>query len=355
MSDPAPDSALIVRMSSIGDVIHTLPAFMALRQAWPDAKLGWAVEPAAAPLLERVEEPLHLHVLDTHDWRRNGWRSSTRQRVRAAVAELRAVNYNVAIDFQGLLKSAVVARLSKAGHVVGLAAADRRESLAGRLYDALAPPTEPDTHVIERSLRLATAAGATASTIRFPRLSNEADAAAVEQQLSRMGVERFVVMHGTANWTSKRWPAARHAEVGRALYRRAGIHTIWVWGPSEAASARRIALIAGEGNHCAFATTLPQLAALLRRAALFVGGDSAPLHLAVACGTPTVAIFGPTDPAVLGSVHGPDAAVVNRLPCSFCHRRRCPIGTRECLEGLGSGEVVAAALDRLADGAARAG
>ena len=277
------------------------------------------------------------------------------QRIRAAMAELRAVNYDVAIDFQGLLKSAVVARLSKAEQVVGLADTDRRESLAGRFYGALAPPTEPGTHVIDRGLRLAAAAGATTSTIRFPRLSNDADAATVEQQLSRMGVERFVVMHGAASWTSKRWPAARHAEVGRALYRRAGIHTIWVWGPSEAASARRIALIAGEGNHCAFPTTLPQLAALLRRAVLFVGGDSAPLHLAVACETPTVAIFGPTDPAVLGSVHGADAAVVNRLPCSFCHQRRCPIGTRECLEGLAAADVVAAAIDRLADATARAG
>lgn len=355
MNDTAPDSALIVRMSSIGDVIHTLPAFMALRAAWPETKLGWAVEPAAAPLLQRVDEPLRLHVFATQNWRRSGWRSGTRREIRDALTDLRAVNYSVAIDFQGLLKSAVVAHLSKAAHVVGLAAADRRESLAGRFYDVLAPPVEPGTHVIDRSLRLAAAAGATDSTIRFPRLSNDEDAALVEQQLGRMGVERFVVMHGAANWTSKQWPAARHAEVGRALYRRAGIHTLWTWGPGEAASARRIALIGGEGNHCAFPTTLPQLAALLRRADLFVGGDSAPLHLAIACGTPTVAIFGPTDPATLGSVHESDAAVVNRLPCSFCHRRQCPIGTRECLEGLAAADVVTAALDRLGHGAARAG
>jgi len=349
-----PRSALIVRLSSIGDVIHTLPAFAALRDAWPDTRLGWAVEPAAAPLVRALPDPLTVHELDTAAWRRTAWRPSTWRAMRAAHRELQQAGYDVALDFQGLIKSALVAHASGA-RVVGLAASDAREPLALRWYDASAAPTDPDSHIVERSLGVVRAAGAPTGEPRFPEIASEHDFRHVDEQLAAHGIDRFIAAHGAANWSSKRWPLSRLAQTGRDLYRRTGLPVLWLWGPGEERRARHIAATAGEGNAAAFATTLPQLAALLSRARLFVGGDSAPLHLAVACGTPTVGIFGPTAPQRLGPIDARDLSVISRQPCSFCHRRRCPLGTRACLETLPAADVVSAALRRLASAVPQAG
>lgn len=354
MSKEPPRSALIVRLSSIGDVVHTLPAYAALRDAWPATRLGWAVEPAAAPLLRRIPDGPTVHLLDTRAWRRGFWRSGPRRAMRAALDELRAARYELALDFQGLIKSAIVARLSRAP-VWGLARADLREPLAARLYDVSVSPADPEAHIIERGLHLAAGAGGTTPALRFPRVFNDQDESFVGTELERLGIDRFIVVHGAANWQSKRWPLERHATVGRDLYRQTGIPVLWAWGPGEEREARRAAAAAGEGNAAIFPTTLPQLAALLHRAELFIGGDSAPLHLAVANETPTVGIFGPTSPHRLGSIDPADLAVVSVQPCSFCHQRRCPLGTRACLETLAAGDVVAAARERLLKSVARAG
>jgi len=354
VSTPAPRSVLIVRLSSIGDVVHTLPAFNAIRETWPEARLGWVVEPAAAPLVKALPGPLTVHVIDTARWRRNLWRPATWGAMRGAVRQLRAVDYELALDFQGLIKSACVARRSGA-RVLGLAAADLRETLASRWYDDAAPAADPTGHIIERSLGLARAAGAAGTATSFPSIGNDEDRRYVDAQLSELGIDGFVVAHGAANWPSKSWPRSRQAAAGRDLYRRSGLPVLWTWGPGEEQAAQRTAAVAGEGNVVAFPTTLPQLAALLSRARLFVGGDSAPLHLAVACSTPTVAVFGPTSPQRLGPIDPHDISVTSAQPCSFCHQRRCPLGTRACLETLAADDVVAAALARLAAPVAKAG
>lgn len=343
----SPRSVLIVRLSSIGDVIHTLPAYQAARRAWPEARFGWAVEPAAASLVHALPPPLDVHVIDTSAWRRRLWSPTTWRAIGGARRELQAADYAIALDFQGLIKSARVARASGA-RVIGLSPQDAREPLATRSYDQTAPPCAAEAHIIQRSLGVVAAAGADVSEVSFPQLGDAEDERLVDAALERLGLERFIVAHGAANWPSKQWPRARLAATGRDLYRRTGLPVLWSWGPGEASAALRIAATAGEGNHAAFDTTLPQLAVLLRRAALFVGGDSAPLHLAVACGTPTVAIFGPTPPHRLGPVDPRDISVISRQPCSFCHRRRCPLGTNACLETLEAADVVAAAEQRLA-------
>ena len=353
MSEEAPRSALIVRLSSIGDVVHTLPAYVALRDAWPTTRLGWAVEPAAAPLLRRIADGPTVHVLDTPAFRRAIWRSRPRRALRAAFDELRAPAYELALDFQGLIKSAIVARLSGAS-VWGLAKTDLREPLAARLHHVSAPAADPEGHIIDRSLHLAAAAGVPMAAPRFPRLFDDQDESAVAAGLEQLGTERFIVMHGAANWESKRWPLTQQAAVGRDLFRHTGLKVLWAWGPGEERQARRAATAAGEGNFAAFPTTLTELAALLHRADLFVGGDSAPLHLAVATKTPTVGIFGPTSPHRLGPIDPADGAVASVQPCSYCHQRRCPLGTRACLETLAAGDVVVAARRRLAPAGAPA-
>lgn len=347
MTTAPPERALVVRLSSIGDVIHTLPAYMALRAAWPSTLLGWAVEPAAAPLVQRLPGPLQVHVLDLQGGRQGWWRAPIRRRLRRGLASLRRAGYELAIDFQGLLKSAMVARLSR-GEVMGFPAGVLRERLAARLYHRTpSPPPTAERHVIWRNLQLAEAAGAAAAEPRFPRLWDDTDATYVERRLARMGVRRFAVLHAGSNWLSKAWPPLHFAAVGETLVRSTDLSLLWIWGPGEESRAAALAVAVGPRSYPAFPTTLTQLAALLERADLFLGGDSAPLHLAVAAGTPVVGIYGPTDPRRTGPLDRRDRAVFNPLPCSFCHRRRCPLGTRQCLEELGPDAVAAAALARL--------
>lgn len=345
----APERALVVRLSSIGDVVHTLPAFMTLREAWPETELGWAVEPAAAELLRRLPGRLRVHVVDLPAWKRRWWAPETASALLTTRRRLGAAGYELALDFQGLLKSAVVARWSGAP-VVGLHPSELREPLAARLYDRTADPLPPGRHVVERGLRLAAAVGAEPATTRFPELANDADRARVADRLGTLGVSGFATLHAVANWPSKRWPSSRWVELGRQLHRRAGLEVLWLWGPGERQRVAAWAGAAGAGNRMAPPTDLPQLAALLERADVHVGGDSAPLHLAVAVGAPVVGLFGPTDPARNGPLSGLDRSVARRLPCSFCFARRCPLGTVQCLREVPVAKVLDAVLARRAAG-----
>lgn len=340
-----PRSVLVVRLSSIGDVVHTLPAWQALRSQWPEADIGWAVEEAAADLVSALPG-VRVHLLPIQRWRRQLGAPRTWREIAAARRRLREIGYELAIDFQGLLKSAIVARASGA-EVLGLSGGDAREPAAVRLYHRAAPELDGPTHAIDRAVHLARAAGASADRAAWPPLFDDAAAARVEARLREMGVDRFVALHAAANWPSKRYPSDRLVEAARRLHADTGDPVLWIWGPGEREEIADLAARAGTGNVPAFGTTLPELAALLQRARLFVGGDSAPLHLAVALGTPVVAIFGPTDPALLGPRRPEDVVVRRVLECSHCHSRRCPLGTLECLESISPDEIVAAAQERL--------
>lgn len=343
---PAPESVLIVRLSSIGDVVHTFPAYMALRRSWPETAFGWAVESAAADLVRRLPGNLRVHELPIQSWRRRllSWRFQ--REARACLRQIRTAGYELAIDFQGLLKSAIVARAART-EILGFAPGDLRERIAARLYHRTAPVAPPGCHIVRHNLHLAAAAGARRTAIEFPRLCNDADERYASEQIERLGVERFAIIHTAANWPSKRYDPKRFIAAARDLHHRTGLHFLWIWGPGERESAREHATHAGPGQHLAPPTRLPQLVGLLRAASLFIGGDSAPLHLAVACGTPVVALFGPTDPARLGPLDPDDQVVRQVLPCSYCHARRCRLGTRECLESIPPEALVDAAMVRL--------
>jgi len=341
-----PARVLIVRLSSIGDIIHAMPAFMALREALPDAEIGWAVESAAASLVRRIPDLTRVHELDVQTWRGTLLRPTTWIAGRRAIAGIRDCHYDLAIDMQGLWKSAVLARLSGA-QVLGMATTELRERGVRHLYQTQASPTPPGVHVIDRGLHLvATACPAVAATTRWPMLTTAADTEAIRGHVAGYA-QAPILVHSAANWASKVYPEDRWAEVGQQLQALTGRPVVWLWGPGEGARATRIAAAAGAGNAACFRTELPHLAALMRHAAVVVGGDSAPLHLAVACGAPVVALFGPTDPARLGPTDPADRVVVRQLECSHCHRRVCPLGTNECLDSIGADEIVRAVIARL--------
>ncbi|MBI3932480.1 MAG: glycosyltransferase family 9 protein [Acidobacteria bacterium] len=308
--------ALLVRLSSIGDVVHTLPVLAALRtHGW---EAGWAVEPAARPILEH--HPLLAHTVPIPGARAFGFANA-----RIAVEALRAQRYDVALDLQGLWKSAAWARLSGAPRVVGYARAWRREPLSSVLVRELSdlPPDLP--HVIDKNLALLRPLGIEAVGLReFPLLTNAARASATATDLADLGLKDFVVLNPGGGWASKLWSPERYGEIARGLRER-GLQTLVTWGPGEERLADRVTG-ASEGAvvRCP-PTTLLEYVEIVRRARLVVAADTGPLHLACAAGTPVVGIYGPTDPARNGPF-SPADRVVRRTPlCSPCHKRRCRI------------------------------
>ncbi len=308
--------ALVVRLSSIGDVVHTLPALSALkRNNWD---VGWVVEPPGGALLQG--HPLLSSLVVAPPRKAFGL-----GRAQGAVAELRGQAFDVALDFQGLWKSVVWARSSRAPRVLGFARPWRREGLSSMLLrESVALPPEL-RHVIDKNLALLRPLGIDAVGSRnFPIPPTEAQSETVRARLAELGLGPFALLNPGGGWTSKLWPAERYGLLARGLRDR-GIASIVTWGPGEEALADRVTAASDGAAVRSFPTTLLEFAELSRFARLLVAADTGPLHLACAVGTPVVGIYGPTDPARNGPFDPADR-VVRRVPlCSPCHRRRCRI------------------------------
>ncbi|MBI4483535.1 MAG: glycosyltransferase family 9 protein [Acidobacteria bacterium] len=324
---------LIVKLSSLGDLIHTLPAAAALRQAYPHARIDWLVEPAGRSLLELC--PLVDRILVS----RKGVRGTL-----TTVVQLRREGYDAALDFQGLWKSAVLTRLSGARFRLGFAREYLREPSAAWLYTHRVRPGSPHLHRIDANLALAEAAGAAAGNPGFPLVSRPEDDAYVQEKLEELGLKRFAVLNPAAGWPTKEWPVERYAALAKRFPAELGLDTLWTWGPGEDHFFTHLQRLAVAVR--TFPTTVPQMIPLLRSATLFVGGDTGPMHLACALGTPVVAILGPTSPWHNGPFSPEDAVAFRPLPCSHCYRRKCPTET-ECLN-ISVDEILEAAARRLA-------
>jgi heptosyltransferase-1 len=304
-----PERLLIVRLGSMGDVLHALPAAAALREAFPKSQIGWAIERRWAPLLVADGTPLagprspqrplvdHVHVVNTLAWRKAPFSYETWAEVRDVFRDMRAQRYEVAIDFQGSVKSALVARLSGAGSRIGFSAP--REKPATMFYTSVV--AHSGRHVIEQNFALAGFAecSSVSSVVnllpRDPAAESSIDARVPHPDWGWKGGQRFAILNPGAGWGAKQWSAARYCEVARLL-RDDGILSLVNYGPGEEELARAVEAASG-GNARAIFCTLSELIALTRRAALFIGGDTGPMHLAAAFGVPVVALFGPTDPA----------------------------------------------------------
>lgn len=319
---------LIVRLSAMGDVIHTLPAAQALRDAFPNAMIGWLVEERWAELLcapgtsrrgpRSAQRPLADWV---HTVRLTGWRKSllsipTMQQIAKVWNDVRAAHYQVVVDLQGAIRSAVLARWSGARVVYG--AAEPRESPASLWYTR--PVITRGAHVIEQNLSIAEAV--TGKKTQAPLVQVPRDPRAeryIEQQLAAASIREFAILNPGAGWGAKRWPAQRYGQVAKALAAN-GLRSILNCGPGEENLARE-AEAASEGAATAMKCSISELIALTRRARLFVGGDTGPLHLAAALRVPVAAIFGPTDPARNGP-YGTRSVVLRNPVSPTTHARR---------------------------------
>lgn len=264
---------LVVRMGAMGDIVHTLPAAASLRAAFPEARIDWLVEPRWACLLDGNPDVDTAIPLNRRQW----------SSVRDALSALRSTPVTLAVDFQGLIKSAAAAWLGGARRIIGFEHV--RERLARLFYHRRVPA--PSRHVVDRNLDLAEAAGGN-RTLRF------ALPAGVDEGTLPEGP--FVLANPLGGWVSKQWPLENYATLGGML-RRQGLDLVL----NAAAALPELRELENVRVH---ASSIPGLIAATRRARAVVGIDSGPLHIAAALGKPGVAIFGPTDPERNGPYGG---------------------------------------------------
>lgn len=320
---------LIVRLSHIGDCLLTIPLAVALREAFPRATIGWAVERPSDQLLACVPELDQVLTLPRR-WSKSaaGWLTARRI--------VRDFEPDVTIDPQSLTKSALLAAFSGAPTRLGLARPEGRE-LAPWLATDLVATTKP--HVVDRTLEMFRGLNRPPVEPRWNLAIPQADQDFADQlvRAEELG-ESFVVINPGGTWPAKRWLPERFAEVAAVLHRERGVRSLAVWaGDEERGWAESIVEQAQGAAALAPRTSLVELAAVLKRAAFYLGGDSGPMHLAQAVGTRCVALFGPTLPARCGPYGPGHVTLQSYYQEGSCRERRS--APNHALRAIGTDEV----------------
>jgi heptosyltransferase-1 len=296
---------LIVRLGAMGDILHALPAVTALRTALPNCWMGWAVEPQwsellqsgaaeGAPLLRGPQMPVvdRLHRVPAKRWARAPFQAAMTGEIADLRRQLRAEHYDICLDLQGAVRSAWIGRMAGAVRMIG--EAEPREKIA-RWFFSERIRTQ-GRHVVEQAREVVDAV--LHRTLPWLPAALPQDPVAeqfCQQWLEERKIGRFVLMNPGAGWGAKCWPAERYGQVARGLSRM-GYATVVNVGPGEEGLAQQVSM-ASEGHAIPMMGSVGELIACTRRASLFLGGDTGPLHLAAALQRPVVGIFGPTDPA----------------------------------------------------------
>jgi lipopolysaccharide heptosyltransferase I len=335
---------LIVRLGALGDIVHAIPVAAALRREHPRARIDWLVSGKHREILELLPSIDQRVVVRD----RSGGGGAS---VASAIQAIRRTRYEVAIDLQGLIKSAMIARLSGAARVIGFNKRYARERLATMFYtdvhdpggEGLYAPSEK-RHVVEINLGLLRLLGIDSAPAEFPLAARPSDAA---REIAEATSGRYALLNPGAAWPNKRWPPARLAGLAAALRDRRNLKSVILWGPGELELAEQVVASAGGAAMLSPQTSIADLVALARGAAVLVSGDTGPTHLAAAVGTPIVGIYGPTRPERNGPWHVDDETVSRADVCRCHHFRQCR-NDRMCLLDVSVDDVLGAVERRLA-------
>ena len=314
---------LIVKLGAIGDVVHTLPALAALRRALPTAHIAWVVERGgAAKLLNNNPATDELIEVDTRGWRKDIFSNNTRTAIKNSLKQLRG--FDVAIDFQGLLKSGMMTWLSRAPRRIGFDKKSLREPTSAYLLNELVTVNDNE-HIIKKNLRLVQHLGfSTEGDYEFPIGLASEDKFFAEHILSSRNNAVAIINPG-GGWPTKLWSVEGFAAIADRLHEAYGWHSVVTYGPGEEILAQSVVDASRSGAVEMLDSTLKQFFSLAQVAKIFIGGDTGPLHLAAAAGTPIVGIYGPT-PALRNGPFDLNDVVIERfdLDCRVnCFRRSC--------------------------------
>jgi heptosyltransferase I len=333
---------LIIKLSSLGDVIHTLPALSSLRRRFPRAHITWLVEPEAADLL--LDHPAldHVLVFPKAKWRLEAsslrqWPALVRE-INRFVQELRSRRYDLVIDFQGLLKSGVLTGIVRGERKVGFAPGKER----GDLFLKEKVPYPPKRlHAVNRYLHLTEHLACPTGNPQFFLCLSQAHRDRVIALLEQNDVtpaQPLVLLHPGTRWESKLWKEEHWAALGDRLQRMNHAQVVFTGSPDDRALVERIrSRMRSPGVSTVGALGLKELAFLQTQAEVVITPDSGPMHLAAAVGTPVVALFGPTDQVLTGPFGNAHTVIAKPLGCRPCLKRRC--ASPECMYKISVQEV----------------
>lgn len=324
---------LLVRLGSLGDVIHAIPAAAALRAHAPDAQIDWLVDPRYAGVVRMVRGV--DAVVDVNP-------RGSKTQLLSIIRTLRRTRYDVAFDVQGLIKSAVLARLAGATRTFGFSRSHLREPLA-RVFYTDTPDLGTAVHVVHKALAMVAAAGVRPGEPSFPLTVPISEAAV--QVASRHG-SGFALLNPGAAWPNKQWPAERFGALASKIRADHGLPSVVIWGPGEKPRAEQVVAASGGAAEISPQTGITDLFGLAKAARVVVSGDTGPLHIAGAVGAPLVAIFGPTITERNGPWAPLDLTVDRTAECQCLYQRECRMATG-CIDGISVDEVAAAVAQRL--------
>ncbi len=333
-----PSRVLVVRLGAIGDVTNALVFASALKERAPRTTIGWVVHELARPLVDG-----HPAVERVHLWPRRGGLAGFRR----ALAEVRAARYELAVDLQRIAKSALFARLSGAPRVLGYDRA-RTKELSWLWTSERVAPGDGGAHMVEQYLDAAEHVLGARPLARRELPRDEAAERWADALVAELGGAPILVNLG-ATKPANRWPPERFGALAAALAAEHGVPVGLTGGPDDRAAAdaalgalRALGLGGASVRDLVGATSLPQLVALERRARLFVGCDTGPMHVAAAVGTRAVALFGPADPRRTGPYGAGHVVVREPPPCAPCNRKTCNQPRHACMQDITVETVLAA-------------
>lgn len=317
---------LIVKLSSIGDIVHTLPTLAAIRNALPNAEISWAAEKRAAEILRGNPFIKNLIEIDTRLLRKGKIVRDILPEAGRQIGELRKFKFDIALDFQGLWKSAAIAKLAKVKKVHGFAKLNLREP-SSRFLLTKTVETPPQTHIIRKNLILAEKTlriVVPKNNFEFPIFTNENHKAEAEKIISEAG-ENFAILNPAGGWITKLWHAEKFGILADKLWEENGLISVITTAPNEKKLAEKVLANSKSRKVLLAQPSLKGFFELAKKTKIYVGGDTAPTHLAVAANAPIVGIFGPTEWWRNGSPSEADICVErNDIACrENCHRRTC--------------------------------
>ncbi len=330
---------LIIRLSSLGDIIHTLPAYSALRKNYPEARISWVVEEKGKEILDFVTGLDKIITIPPMGWQDlipelSRFREETRGEIQ------------IALDFQGLFKSAVLAFLSRSPKRLGFNRKNCREPLASLFYTHRLRNIPEDIHVIRKNLILLSLLGIEEEKYEFPVVIPAEVQNAVQTILNKIGFDenkKLIIFNVGAAWKTKRWFPGRWIRVIKELDQE-DLFPLLLWGTEE---EKKLALEINHQTNVPLAPFLStaQVMALVRKAALLISGDTFALQVACAFSRPVVGLFGPTNPRRNGPFGFHNKVAFHELQCSYCYKRSCT--SLECLKAIQPDEVVRLSLEIL--------
>lgn len=339
------DKFLIIRLSSLGDIIHTLPAFAALRKYFPEAKISWLVETWGKDILDFVPGIDKTIVFSSK--KKHVLSKIFRVEFKRVVREIRQKD-QVVLDFQGLFKSGLFAFLSKSKTRIGFHKKNLREPGASIFYTEHLNPISEKMHIVSKNLKLLTRIGIQNDTFEFPLQIPEALSTSVLNKMRKQGYrgdKRLVLLNVGAAWETKRWFAERWIELIKILNEKnLDLFFLLLWG-TETERALAEDIRAKTDLAIVPPLSLKEVMALIKEAELLISGDTFALQVACALSRPVVGLFGPTTPKRNGPFNEQDKVAFHEMECSHCYKRKC--SNLKCLKNITPQEIAGLCLQRL--------